>query len=295
MSEATVAALLEALKKLSLQAPTILVTPSFDWSLKDQYADFQLFVKSVDSWFTLQGIPEKAGELENPVHLDYILNFLGNQGRHGDTTIGSLLVQVLRCRRRVLVHSWITCSQWWTMTFQLTAESTSLKRPVSYPVRHPTSWLIIYWTLADCCNFPMDDEKEWNVQYQLVHALDNRELVKKLLTLPIKETTAKMLEVCRTHNAINSKMEALGLGSSKTVHAIHKGPQQKGQCKGHKPQQQQQRQQHSCRNCTKQHAPGWASCPTKDSQSQACGKMGHWKAKCKMTKRKQAAAGQCMP
>ena len=37
--------------------------------------------KSVDSWFTLQGIPERAGELENPVRLDYVLNFLGNQGR----------------------------------------------------------------------------------------------------------------------------------------------------------------------------------------------------------------------
>ena len=81
MSEAAITALLKALKKLSPQAPTTLVTPSFDWSSKDQYDDFQLFVKSVDSWFTLHGILERAGELENPVHLDYILNFLGNQGR----------------------------------------------------------------------------------------------------------------------------------------------------------------------------------------------------------------------
>ena len=81
MSEAAIAALLEALKKLSPQALTTLITPCFDWSLKDQYNDFQLFVKPVDSWFTLQGIPEKAVELENPVCLDYILNFLGNQGR----------------------------------------------------------------------------------------------------------------------------------------------------------------------------------------------------------------------
>ena len=69
MSEAAIAALLEALKKLSPQAPTTLVTPSFDWSSKDQYDDFQLFVKSVDSWFTLQGIPERAGELENRCNL----------------------------------------------------------------------------------------------------------------------------------------------------------------------------------------------------------------------------------
>ena len=49
MSEATVAALLKALKKLSPRAPTTLITPSFDWSLKDQYDDFQLFVKSMDN------------------------------------------------------------------------------------------------------------------------------------------------------------------------------------------------------------------------------------------------------
>ena len=62
----------------------------------------------------------------------------------GDTTIGSLLVQMLKHRERVLVHSWITCSQRWTMKFQFAAESTSLKRPLSCPVRHPMSWLIAY-------------------------------------------------------------------------------------------------------------------------------------------------------
>ena len=74
-----------------------------------------------------------------------------------------------------------------------------------------------------------------------------------------------------------------------------KDPSRKVNARDTKPQQQQQRQQHSCRNCTKQYSPGRASCPAKDSQCQACGKMGHWKAKCKTTKRKQAANGQCMP
>ena len=96
------------------------------------------FVKSMDSWFTLQGIPERAGELENPVHLDYILNFLSNQGRWRIRTIGSLLLQMLKHRKRALVHSWITCSEQWTMTFQFAAESTSLKRPVSLPSE--TTW-----------------------------------------------------------------------------------------------------------------------------------------------------------
>ena len=42
----------------------------------------------------------------------------------------------------------------------------------------------------------------------LVCALNDQKLVKKLLALPIKEMTVKMLEVCRTHLAINGEMEA---------------------------------------------------------------------------------------
>ena len=80
-----VAVLIEALKALQPQAPPTLHTPSFDWSSRDQYKDFQLFMKSVNSWFLLQGIPTTAkvngAEVENPIRLDYILNFLGNQGR----------------------------------------------------------------------------------------------------------------------------------------------------------------------------------------------------------------------
>ena len=119
-------------------------------------------------------------------------------------------------------------------------------------------------TLADRCNFPSDKEKERNVQYRLVRTLNDRELV-KLLALPIKEMTAKMLDVCRTHLMINGEMEAMGLRSSKPVHAICRTQQKRGQQqKTTKPQQQQQ--QHSCGNCLFQHAPGRASCPAKDAK-----------------------------
>ena len=50
--------------------------------------------------------------------------------------------------------------------------------------------------------------------------------------MPITATTAKMLETCRTHIAINGEMDAMGLGSSKDVHIVHKGPLKKGQGKG---------------------------------------------------------------
>ena len=83
--DAAVEALLAVLKKLSPQALTTLISPNFDWSSKDQYDDFQLFMKSVNSWFTLQGIVKKTregeDEVENPIRLEYVLNFFGNQGQ----------------------------------------------------------------------------------------------------------------------------------------------------------------------------------------------------------------------
>ena len=133
------------------------------------------------------------------------------------------------------------------------------------------------------------------MQYRLVRALDDRELVKKLLTMPITATTAKMLETCRTHIAINGEMDAMGLGSSKDVHTVHKGPPKKGQGKGQRQGQgQKQQQQHSCGNCTKHHAPGRSSCPAKDAQCRACGKTGHWKVKC-CSRDKQSSSGQHAP
>ena len=76
--------------------------------------------------------------------------------------------------------------------------------------------------LADWCNFPSDEEKEWNIQYRLVRALNDKELIKKLLTLDLKATTPKMLEVCQTHIAISDNLEAMGLKEQKTVNAIRK-------------------------------------------------------------------------
>ena len=74
--------------------------------------------------------------------------------------------------------------------------------------------------LGNRCNFPTDEEKEWNVQIHLVHALTDSESVKKLLALDLKAMTAKMLETCRTHRAIADNLNAIGLGS-KTVNAVN--------------------------------------------------------------------------
>ena len=62
------------------------MTPSFDWNTTEQYDDFQLFCKSVESWFTLQNIPAETAPGVGPdaepnsTWLEYVLNFLGNTG-----------------------------------------------------------------------------------------------------------------------------------------------------------------------------------------------------------------------
>ena len=58
-----IAALTAAIAKLLLNQPLILlVTPSFDWNTTQQYDDFQLFCKSVESWFIFQNIPAETPE-----------------------------------------------------------------------------------------------------------------------------------------------------------------------------------------------------------------------------------------
>ena len=50
------ATLTAALKALAPNPSALLIAPTFDWNSTEQYNDFQLFVKSVKSWFTLQNI-----------------------------------------------------------------------------------------------------------------------------------------------------------------------------------------------------------------------------------------------
>ena len=48
------------LKLLPNQPSILLVTPSFNLNTMEQYDDFQLFHKLVESWFTLQNIPAET-------------------------------------------------------------------------------------------------------------------------------------------------------------------------------------------------------------------------------------------
>ena len=131
-------------------------------------------------------------------------------------------------------------------------------------------------TLADRCNFPSEEEKEHNVQYRFVRALDDKELVKKLLSLDLKATSAKMLEVCQTHITISDNLDALDLAGSKPIHAI----QQRNHKKQHPQGSKATANQHQCGNCMKSHPLGCASCLAKDATCNKCGQVGHWKPRC---------------
>ena len=108
-----------------------------------------------------------------------------------------------------------------------------------------------------------------------MRALDDKELVKKLLALDLKETTAKMLEVCCNHIAIPDNLDAMGLSGPKSVSAVKQQGKQHHQ--GHK---QSNGNQHQCGNCTKSYPLGQASCLAKDATCNKCGKVGHWKPRC---------------
>ena len=130
--------------------------------------------------------------------------------------------------------------------------------------------------LADRCNFPTGAEKERDIQFQMVHALSNTDLIRKLLAMKIKATTAEMLAVCRTHIAIADNMSSMGL-STKAVSAVQKmtkKPPTHGS---------------PCGNCTKRHTPGRDHCPAKDSTCHSCQKIGHWKWKCRKSNKAKDA------
>ena len=76
--EAIIKALTKALTDIKGSPMDSLKPPTFDWNSSEQFEDFWLFIKGMESWYTLQGIPDKDGDT---TRLEYLLNFLGPIGR----------------------------------------------------------------------------------------------------------------------------------------------------------------------------------------------------------------------
>ena len=159
-------------------------------------------------------------------HLEYILNFLGTTGcqKWNQRTPASVTTNGIVATRKsvksflddLVSQMYHTVSQR-CQIYQL--EDVQIK-----PGETPDVLIECLRALANRCNLPTDDKKEWNVHFHLVHALIDRELVKKLFTLDLKATTAQMLKTCRTHTVILDNLNAMGLGS-KTVNAVNKWSQ----------------------------------------------------------------------
>ena len=72
-------ALAEVLKVLRPSAPTEALTPpTFDWQTIEQYEDFCLFCRLMESWYCLQGMKEEPND---GTRLEYLLNFLSTTGQ----------------------------------------------------------------------------------------------------------------------------------------------------------------------------------------------------------------------
>ena len=140
------------------------MTPSFDWNTTEQYDDFQLFHKSVESWFTLQNIPAETPQdptvEPNSTRLKYVLNFLGNTG----------------CRK---FDHWkptgtadeIARKKKWASAFMDYLSSTmdhavsqhcriyQLEDVCIWPGESPDELVDCLQALADWCDFPTEDKK----------------------------------------------------------------------------------------------------------------------------------------
>ena len=75
--QAIIKALTKALTDIKGSPTDSLKPTTFDWNSSEQFEDFQL-IKGMESWYTLQGIPDKDGDT---TQLEYLLNFLGPIGQ----------------------------------------------------------------------------------------------------------------------------------------------------------------------------------------------------------------------
>ena len=274
--KALVEELAKALTSVKVSPTDALKPPKFDWNSQDQYEDFRLFKKGMERWYKLQGIPDTD---DDDTRLEYLLNFLGPIGqRKHEQWIPTGATEAARSQKKKSASEFMKHLH------------ESMDHPVSQRCRiyqleeiriktgeTPDELVERIRGLADRCDFPTDAEKERHIQFWLVRALSDTDLVRKLLAMKIEATTAEMLAVCRTQIAIADNMSSMGL-SSKTVSAIQKV--------------QKRTSTSTCGNCTKRHTPGREYCPAKNAVCHKCKNTGHWSVKCRKSKKPVPGAKQ---
>ena len=171
--EAIIKALMKALTDIKGSLTDSLKPPTFDWHSPEQFEDFPLFIKGMESWYMLQGIPDKAGDT---TRLEYLLNFLGpiGQRKHEQWNPSGAAAEEWEKNKKSamlfmeFLHSSMDhlVSQWCRI-YQL--EEIRIKAGET-----PDKLIERIRGLADRCNFPTDVEKERHIQFQMVHALSDR-------------------------------------------------------------------------------------------------------------------------
>ena len=94
--EAIIKALTKALTDIKGSLMDSLKPPTFDWNSSEQFEDFRLFIKGMESWYTLQGISHKDGDTTRS-----ICSISWVPSDEGSTSSGTPLVQLQRNERRI--------------------------------------------------------------------------------------------------------------------------------------------------------------------------------------------------
>ena len=136
---------------------------------KEQYDDFQLFCKSVDSWFTLQNVaPEiPPGDSTADISstcLEYVLNFLGNAGhkkfdRWKPTGSDAEVPKKKKRAQEFLDYLPFTMDH----AVSQCGRIYQLEDVRIWPGESPDELVDCLCALADQCNFPTEEEKERNI------------------------------------------------------------------------------------------------------------------------------------
>ena len=154
--------LLTAALKLLLpnQPATTLKTPTFEWTMSDQYDEFKLLQEFTESWFHLQAIPDEPDD--KGAHLEYILNFLSTTGHWkwnqvtpaGVTTDD--IVATKKSAKSLLDHLASQMDHTVSQQCQIyQLEDVQIKAGET-----PDALVDHLRALTDRCNFPTDEVKE---------------------------------------------------------------------------------------------------------------------------------------